>query len=342
MRRSPLAAIALVLFAACLVIAGCSTEPIKTGSASNSASTAHLRTGPQTATVTTPAIRPVADNPAPTLPVTVPSIGTGPVTVKSTDRIIALDRNGTLGTIVYSLGLGSHVVARDQSTTFPQAAALPVVTGGAHQVDVEAVLKANPTVVLADELTGAAALNQLRSSGITVVVFSGDRSVDGAPTLIEQVAAALGVPGVGKTLADRTRTETADAIKKVPQSNPRPKIAFMYLRGSLQFIAGKNSSADGLITALGGTDAGADAGLTTEFTQITPEAMIDANPDVLLVMSQGADSVGGMDAVLKLPGIAQTNAGRERRIVQMDQTELLAFGPDTGAVITALAQAMYK
>jgi len=341
-RRSPLAAITLIVLATCLVLAGCSTEPIKSGSASNSSSSAHLRTGPQTATVTTPAIRPIADNPAPTLPATVPSFGAGSVTVRSTDRIISLDRNGTLGTIVYSLGLGAHVVARDQSTTFPQAASLPVVTGGAHQVDVEAVLKANPTVVLADELTGAATLNQLRAAGLTVVVFSGDRSVSGAPTLIEQVAAALGVPGPGKLLADRTRTEITDAIKQVPHANPRPKIAFMYLRGSLQFIAGKDSSADGLIDALGGSDAGADAGLTTEFTQITPEAMIDANPAVLLVMSQGAESIGGMDAVLKLPGIAQTDAGRERRIVQMDQTELLAFGPDTGAVITALAQAIYK
>jgi iron complex transport system substrate-binding protein len=58
-------------------------------------------------------------------------------------------------------------------------------------------------------------------------------------------------------------------------------------------------------------------------------------------MTQGAESVGGLDKVLQLPGLAQTDAGRNQRVVQMDQAEILTFGPDTGRVLAALAEAIY-
>ena len=96
-----------------------------------------------------------------------------------------------------------------------------------------------------------------------------------------------------------------------------------------------------MIAHLGGVDAGTASGLTAEFTQVSTEKMMRADPDVILVMTQGADSVGGLDAVLELPAVAETDAGRHRRIVAMDETQILMFGPDTGQVIEALAKAIY-
>lgn len=69
--------------------------------------------------------------------------------------------------------------------------------------------------------------------------------------------------------------------------------------------------------------------------------MIRADPDVLLVMTQGAASVGGLDEVLKIPAIADTDAGRNGRVVAMDETQILMFGPDTGLVLSALATSIY-
>ncbi|MBF6202357.1 ABC transporter substrate-binding protein, partial [Nocardia cyriacigeorgica] len=71
------------------------------------------------------------------------------------------------------------------------------------------------------------------------------------------------------------------------------------------------------------------------------EAMIAAAPDVLLVMSDGLKSVGGIDGLVKVPGIAQTPAGRNRRVIDMSDAVLLSFGPNTGRVITALSDAVY-
>lgn len=69
---------------------------------------------------------------------------------------------------------------------------------------------------------------------------------------------------------------------------------------------------------------------------------INAAPDVLLVLTAGLESVGGVPGLLKLPGVAQTPAGRNRRIVDVADGALLSFGPRTGETISALAAAVHR
>ncbi|GAA3690012.1 heme/hemin ABC transporter substrate-binding protein [Gordonia hankookensis] len=336
-----------VLVVVVLMLAGsttaCFVEPIEQTSGSSVDPAAHLRNGPRTAELPERDVRPVADDPTPSLPATVDSVRYGKVTVADASRIIAVDINGTLGSIVFSLGLGSHVVGRDTSTAFPAAARLPVVTNRGHSLDAEAVLALNPSVLLVDENTvPAAAVDQIRDSGVTVVAFPGTRSLQSNDALMRSVAGALGVPRQGEQLVARTDAEVSAAENLVPSPSGDPTMAFVYIRGrNLILLAGPGSGADDLIRSLGGTDAGTQADLTGAFTAISAEAMIKADPDVILVMTQGADTVGGLDGVLSLPGIAETDAGRNRRVVQMDETKILAFGPDVGEVLGSLARAIY-
>jgi iron complex transport system substrate-binding protein len=326
-----------------LLIAGCSTAPITDPSVTSTGSGEFLRSGPQTASLQGPDVEPITNSPVPVLPVTVDSVGGGQVTVTDVSRIIAIDRAATLANIVFSLGLGDRVVARDRSTVIPQAQQLPLITDSGHSVNIEAVLAADPSVVLIDESTNPpGTIDQLRAAGVTLVVFSKDRTIASTGPLITAVADALGVPEQGRTLAARTDQQIEAARASVPEQARGSKMAFLYLRGErFQLLAGPGSGADDLIAALGGVDAGTAAGLSSAFTTVNAEAMINANPAVILVMTQGAESVGGLDKVLQLPGLSQTEAGRNRRVVQMDQAEILTFGPDTGRVLAALAEAIY-
>jgi iron complex transport system substrate-binding protein len=340
-RTASLAAVVLAVM--CALVGGCSTAPIIDSAASSTAHTHSLRPGPQTAELHGPDVEPIADNPTPVLPVTVGSVGAGQVTVTDAARIIAIDRSGTLANIVFSLGLGERVVARDRSTVIPEAGLLPLVTDSGHSVNIEAVLAADPSVVLIDESTNPpGTTDQLRAAGITVVVFTKERSIASTGPLIEAVAGALGVPDQGRALAARTGAEIDAARASVPQDARGSTMAFLYLRGErFKLLAGPGSGADDLINAIGGVDAGTAAGLSSAFTTVDAEAMINADPDVILVMTQGAESVGGLEKVLQLPGLAQTDAGHNRRVVQMDQAEILTFGPDTGRVLAALVEAIY-
>jgi iron complex transport system substrate-binding protein len=59
-------------------------------------------------------------------------------------------------------------------------------------------------------------------------------------------------------------------------------------------------------------------------------------------MSKGLESVGGVQGLLKLPGVAQTKAGKNAAVIDVDDSLLLSFGPRTPSLIEALATALRK
>ncbi|WP_055699939.1 heme/hemin ABC transporter substrate-binding protein [Streptomyces silaceus] len=288
-------------------------------------------------------VEPLTTAAKPALPATVTSADGHEVTVKDTRRIVPL--TGSLNEIVFTLGLGKNVVARDITATFDQARKLPVVTR-AHDVSAESVLSLRPTVVLADTTTGPAeAIDQIRDAGIPLVVLDPARGLDDVGPRIEAVAKALGVEKAGAELTRRTE-ERIDAVRgTVPASarTKKPRVAFLYLRGSasVYLLGGRESGASSLLEAAGAVDAGKASGLREDFTAITSEALAKAAPDAILVMTKGLESVDGVDGLLKVPGVAETPAGLDRRIVSVDDGVLLNYGPRTDQVLKSLVAQLY-
>ncbi|MFJ9055926.1 hemin ABC transporter substrate-binding protein [Streptomyces sp. NPDC102409] len=295
------------------------------------------------ASVTADAVEPLAGAPEPRLPVTVRSADGKDVTVTSADRIVPL--TGSLSEIVFTLGFGEQVVARDITATFEQAEKLPVVTR-AHDVSAEGVLSLRPTVVLADTTTGPAeALSQIRDAGIALVVVDPAKELADVGRRIDAVAAALGVESAGDELEARTRSRIAAVRKTIPArpEDDGPRVAFLYLRGtaSVYLLGGGASGASSLLEAAGAVDAGKASGLTKDFTAITSEALAEAAPDAILVMTKGLDSVGGVDGLVRIPGVAETPAGMDRRVVSIDDGVLLNYGPRTDRVLAELVEQLY-
>ncbi|MGW6020656.1 heme/hemin ABC transporter substrate-binding protein [Streptomyces sp. NPDC055099] len=288
-------------------------------------------------------VEPLKSRHAPALPATVTSADGRKVTVEDTSRIVPL--TGSLNEIVFTLGLGENVVARDITATFEQAEKLPVVTR-AHDVSAESVLSLKPTVVLADTLTGPAeAIGQIRDAGIPLVVFDPAKGLDDVGPRIDAVAKALGVEKSGDELRSRTQERIAKVRESIPASAraEKPRVAFLYLRGSasVYLLGGRESGASSLLEAAGAVDAGKASGLKKDFTAITSEALAKAAPDAILVMSKGLESVDGVDGLLKVPGVAETPAGLDRRIVSIDDGVLLNYGPRTDQVLKSLVEQLY-
>lgn len=304
--------------------------------------------GPSTAVASSSAIDPITDG-AQTLPATVVDSQGTSVTVTDASRILTLDIYGSLSRIVFELGLGDAVVARDTSSGFPEAADLPVVTENGHDLNAEKILDAAPTVILTDTSLGPwDTILQMRDAGIPVVVVDSRRSLESIGSLTQQVADALGVSARGTALAART-TQAVDAkiaqIAAVAPADPARKLRmmFLYVRGQsgVYYLFGEESGADSLIEALGGIDVAGEIGWQG-MRPVTDEALVDANPDLFIMMTKGLESVGGVDGLVEhLPAVAQTNAGRNRRIVDMSDTTVLSFGPAAADVLDALAVAVY-
>ncbi|MEU5693564.1 ABC transporter substrate-binding protein [Actinosynnema sp. NPDC020468] len=347
-----------LLLVAVLVLTGCTTPPGGSSGPAKAGDRPALseltpvadprnHEGPTTALVAHNDIVPIG-TPTPKLPATVTDNQGTSVTVTDTGRILALDVSGTLAATVFGLGLGDRVVGRDVSTGFPAAQHLPLVTVNGHQLNAEAILNLRPTVVLTDTTLGPwDAVLQLRDAGVPVVVLDPTRGLETNTPIVHAVAAALGVTEAGDRLAARMEEEVADTIAQIGRLAPsdparKPRVVFLYMRGQagVYYLFGKGSGADSLIRALGAVDVATEAGLDG-MRPINAEALARSKPDVILMMTNGLKSVGGVEGALAVPGVAQTPAAQHRRFIDMADTEILGFGPQTAAVLDGLARALY-
>jgi len=305
-------------------------------------------TGPSTAASVSEVV-PIQKRSSPKLPVTLTDASGTAVTVSDADRILALDIYGTLAETVVGLGLGDRLVGRGSSNTLESMKALPLVTQNGHELNGEAVLALRPTLVLTDTTLGPREVqDQLRASGVTVVFFDPKRSISTIGSQVESVAHAVGLDALGRKLAARIATELVDAKERIAAIAPtdereKPRIAFLYARGTagVFFLFGKGMGPDDLIGAIGGIDVATAAGITGS-KPANSEALLATNPDVFLMMTDGLASTGGIDGLLKRPGVADTAAGQHRRVVDMADGQVLSFGPTTPAVLLSLADAIYR
>lgn len=331
-KRSPSASrfavvAALLVLVAATVLAGCSSS-----SQSNTAS--------ETGQVPVPVL---VDNPQPKLPVTVTDVDGNDVTVKDTSRIVSL--NGGISETLIAMGLGDKIVGRDVSSEVNELDGVTVVTNG-HDISAEGVLKLNPTLIIGDSRSGPPeAIEALRKAGVPVVIVPEVWSLSEYEPRVQAIAHTVGMPGAAKVVSDHMNKGIADAKAKTANhakctANPGDPmtIAFLYLRGtaSVYLLGGKKSGADDLIAALGAEDAGTKAGLST-FTPLTPESLAKGQPDVILVMEKGLESVGGIEGLVAMPGVGQTPAGQNKRVIAMPDSELLSFGPRTPATLERIA-----
>ncbi len=361
-RRIGLAA-SMVTVAA-LLLTGCQTAG--TGGAAHIAETAELPPlssltpiadpiaweGPTTAVIGGPSLAAIADRPEQQLPVTVVShdaTGDREVQVTDTSRLLALSLTGTVAELVDAYGLAGNLVGRDISTQLAGYEDLPVVTKAGHSIDAEGVLALNPTLVITDGSIGPTdVVLQLRDAGIQVVTVS--RAIDPESTyeLAREVAAALGVAPLADVLNEQLQQAIAAKETEIARLLPddealRPRVAFLYIRGAagVYYLFGEGSGIDSMIESLGAVDVAKEIGWVGE-KPLTDEALVSLNPDVLLVMTDGLESAGGVDGLIAAqPSIALTNAGKHRRIVDVADTLIFAGGTRIPDVLDGLARALY-
>ena len=249
----------------------------------------------------------------------------------SVSRVVVL-ANG-VAEIMNSLNARSILVGRDVASTEKEISDIPVVTSG-HQVLPEKVIALKPDLVIIDASTGPkAAIDQIKSAGIAVVQTPESWTLSDIATKVSAVAQAIGAPQQGALL-----NSAMEAATNSSTLSSRPRIVFLYLRGtsSIYLVGGSGSGADSLISAIGAIDVGAQS-LPRPFNTMTAESLATLNPDVIIVMTKGLESVGGISGLLKLPGVAQKKAGKNHAIIDVDDSLLLSFGPRTPSLVAALA-----
>jgi len=255
-----------------------------------------------------------------------------PFTAAAAERIVSI--GGDVTEITFALGAGDELVARD-STSLQPAAVKPLPdVGYMRQLNAEGILALKPTLVLATELAEPAlVLKQLEESGVKVVRIPGDTTLQAVPEKIAVIAQALQRTDQGKQLSARYQQQLA----QVNTSSLPIRVLFVMSHGGITpMAAGQHTAADAVITAAGLKNAMQGF---NRYRPLSQEGVIASAPDLLLVTTDGVKTLGGLDQLWKLPGIALTPAGKNHRVLVVDDMALLGFGLETPAALAKLRNA---
>ncbi|MXX48258.1 MAG: ABC transporter substrate-binding protein [Chloroflexi bacterium] len=251
-------------------------------------------------------------------------------------RLISLF--GDITEIVYALGVQEFLVARDASSIYPAEAEQLPNLGFAGSLNVEAILNLEPTLIIGTAMAGPPeVLEQLRQAGVEVLILEELKGLDAPQIKFRVIGDALGLSNKAEAMALDVE-QRLEAVLAAAASDSPLRVLHIYIRrGGLQLVSGAGNEAQTIIEAAGGIDAAAEAGIVG-WQQLTPEALVAADPDVYLVMDRGLAVVGGVEGLLEIPGMAETRAGRGQHVISMADLYLLGFGPRLPEAIADLAE----
>ncbi len=133
--------------------------------------------------------------------------------------------------------------------------------------------------------------------------------------------------------------DAARALAATDDSDP--KIAYVYVRGpQVVFLFGAGMPTQGMIEGAGAIDAGAEAGVFGP-APLTPKALVAAAPDLIVLPEAGLAALGGIEASLELPGVAETPAAQNDAFLDYDEAYFFNLGPRAGQALDEFVRDLY-
>ncbi|QPC92527.1 hemin ABC transporter substrate-binding protein [Mesorhizobium sp. INR15] len=246
---------------------------------------------------------------------------------------------GSITEIVYALGEEGRLVARDSTSRYPEAALKLPDVGYMRQLSPEGVLSVNPSGILALHGSGPKeAVDVLKKTSIPFIEVPDHYNHEGILEKIRVVGEALGADAKAEVLVKEIDAKLKAAEKQTASIKDRKRVLFVLsMQGGKVLAAGSETAADGIIKLAGGINA---VGGFSGYKQLSDEAIITAKPDMILMMSNAGPPTPD-DVLLANPAISSTPAGIARKLIRIDGSYLLGFGPRTAGAIHDLAVSLY-
>lgn len=255
------------------------------------------------------------------------------------DRIVSVSKQMT--EFLFALGQGNKIVGIDLTSTYPPETQKITTVGYHRHLSAEGIISLEPGLVIHQgDVAPATVMPQLEAVGIPVKQYPAGSTIDSAKIVLKMVAHDYGVDSIADRLnknLDRQLAKAAEIVKAYP-SKPRVLIIHFGQQRNQYFVMGTRGTANDMITLAGGINA-AD---TSAFRDLSPEAILRSQPDVILATDFGFDKAGGKEPFMKLPGIALTPAAKNGKIFRIEEHDLVYFGPRTGDNIVKMAQLIHQ
>ncbi len=255
-----------------------------------------------------------------------------PASAGPAQRIVSV--GGSVTEIVYALGQQDRLVARDSTSTYPEAAQKLPDVGYVRRLSPEGLLSVDPDLIIVEDGAGppeALALLQQTEIPVATIPMGYDR--EAVLAKIAAVAAALDMPDEGAALAAQVARDIDAAAGAIPKDGRRVLFVLAVQNGRL-LAAGQDTAADGIIRMVGAENAVSGF---QGYKLLTDEAVLAAAPDAVLLMEARGDADVAQAELLAHPAIAATPAGKHAAVIRMNGMLLLGFSVRTGQAVRDLA-----
>jgi iron complex transport system substrate-binding protein len=263
--------------------------------------------------------------------------GPAPARAQGSSRILSV--GGAVTEVLYELGVADRIIAVDSTSQFPPVALKTHKNVGYFRaLSTEGVLSVAPDLIVASDKAGPPeVVRALKSSGIEYFEVNDDPTPEALAARVKAIAGKVGKAAAGEDLVKQIEKGFADLAEARARLPRTPSALFVLsVQGGRAIIGGTDTTADVMLKLAGATNA---ASSLKGFKPISEESIVAMDPEAIVLMGRSSGPGIGSD-VLKLPGVAATRAGRDRRVVEMDGLYLMGFGPRAPAAATDLMRAL--
>ncbi len=279
----------------------------------------------------------VAGNTSPPTAASTTTVAAAPTTstVPVPSRIVSLSPTAT--EMLFAIGAGGQVLAVDDQSNYPPEALQKPHDLSGYQPNVEAIAALKPDeIVIGDDSSGLS--KQLDALGLKTWVGAAATSFDGVYQQIEQLGALTGHVAEAAALVSKMQTEIAAAVKDTPK--PAKPLTYYHELDNTYYSVTENTFI-GQVYALFGLQSIADMQeVSSDYPQLSAEAIISANPDLIFLADGGFGESPA--TVAARPGWGSLKSVTNGNVIVVDADISSRWGPRIADYVKSIAAAISK
>ena len=249
------------------------------------------------------------------------------VTFSYASKIVSV--GGSITETVVALGHSNELIGVDLSSSYPKEITSKLPNVG-YWIDLpqEGILSLKPEVVIISNQAGPKKLvDSLPSYGIKTYIIDDQPSIESAKKKIMQVGEVLKEEQKAQEIIARIEKNVSKMQEEI-KSKKKPKVLFLFSRGEGTTMAAGTDTKAGVMIGLAG---GENIVTTKQFSQISGEAILQMNPDVIITSNHTVET--GIDKNI----VDSTNAGKNGKIFNMDMILISGFTVRTDYALQELS-----
>jgi len=239
--------------------------------------------------------------------------------------------------ILYAVGAGDQVVARDSFSDYPETAlSLPDIGGGFAEYDLETIISLKPDLVIAGGINTPELVQSLEDLGLTVYYLANPSDLEGTFASIEVLGILSGHEDEASELVERLRSRIDAVSAALEDVEEKPTVYYELDATDVAkpYTPGPNTFYTSMIEMAGGENIGAE--LEFEWVQISLEQLLIEDPDLILL----GDAMWGItpESVAERAGWDSLTAVANGRVLPFDDNLIARIGPRQVDGLGALAK----